>query len=147
MYIPSDSTYDFSQIGRRIQVRRKELGLTQEQLAEKVNCSHTHLARIENGYRPSLESLIRISTFLGYSLDELTGLYPAKNPYIQEVCNLFLSHSTEDQLLVLHTLRHIFLMLDQVEARGRRRNDKTSSLPQEGVPDDIWVETWNCRPV
>ena len=39
--------YDTLEIGRRIQKLRREKGLTQEQLAERLNVSTVHLAKIE----------------------------------------------------------------------------------------------------
>ncbi|MCI8633195.1 MAG: helix-turn-helix transcriptional regulator [Lachnospiraceae bacterium] len=133
----SNFDYDFSDMGRRIQIRRKELGLTQEQLAEKVDCSLTHLSRIEGGSRPSLESLIRISTLLGYSLDDLTGLYPAKNPYLKELCDLFLQHSTEEQQMALHAMRHFFHLLDQIKARVKQKEPLSySSVSSEKVTEE-----------
>ena len=41
--------YDTLEIGRRIQKLRREKGLTQEQLAERLNVSTVHLAKIETG--------------------------------------------------------------------------------------------------
>lgn len=144
----SNFDYDFSDMGRRIQIRRKELGLTQEQLAEKVECSLTHLSRIEGGARPSLESLIRISTLLGYSLDDLTGLYPVKNPYLQELYDLFLIHSAEDQQLALYALRHFFHLLDQIKGHTKHKALSSHSTPPlEKTSEEVCVETWNCRPV
>ena len=137
----SSFDYDFSDMGRRIQIRRKELGLTQEQLAEKVDCSLTHLSRIEGGSRPSLESFLRISTLLGYSLDDLTGLYPAKNPYLKELCDLFMQHSMEDQQMALHAMRHFFHLLDQIKMRVKRKEPLSySSVSAEHASEDPCAE-------
>ena len=74
-----DSSYDYIRLGRRIQARRKEIGMTQEELAEKINCSITHISRLESGSPPGLDMLIRLSYLLGYSLDEMVGLYLPKS--------------------------------------------------------------------
>ena len=40
---------DYFEIGARIRAGRKALGLSQEQLAEMVNISTTHMSHIETG--------------------------------------------------------------------------------------------------
>ena len=48
--------------GKRIQQFRKERGLTQEQLAEKLNVSQNTIAKIESGLRrPSIDFLLELS--------------------------------------------------------------------------------------
>lgn len=64
--------YDILKIGKRIQKLRREKGLTQEQLADGLNISTVHLAKIETGKRScSMDTLIDISTFFSASLDYL----------------------------------------------------------------------------
>lgn len=54
-----------AKFGKRIQRMRKELGITQEELADRVNLSRTHMGHIEQGRRsPSLEVLNRIAKAL-----------------------------------------------------------------------------------
>ena len=49
-------------VGKRIKKYRKRQGLSQEALAEKMDCSPTHISYIENGNRSlSLESFIAIA--------------------------------------------------------------------------------------
>ncbi|OGG34820.1 hypothetical protein A2363_00025 [Candidatus Gottesmanbacteria bacterium RIFOXYB1_FULL_47_11] len=51
--------------GHRIQKRRQELGITQEELADRLNLSRTHMGHIEQGRRsPSLEVLNKIAKAL-----------------------------------------------------------------------------------
>lgn len=64
--------YDTLEVGKRIQKLRREKGLTQEQLAERLNISTVHLAKIEIGRRGcSLDILIDFATFFSASLDYL----------------------------------------------------------------------------
>ena len=57
-------SYDTLETGRRIQKLRREKGLTQEQLAERLNVSTVHLAKIETGKRGcSLDILIDFAAF------------------------------------------------------------------------------------
>jgi putative transcriptional regulator len=51
---------------------RKDLGMTQEELAKKANISRTYLTNIENGiYTPSLEVAKNIASLLDMSIDAL----------------------------------------------------------------------------
>jgi len=59
-------------IGKNIQKLRNEIGLTQAQLAEKVDFSANHISRIEIGASAmSLESLISLSNALNTTPDYL----------------------------------------------------------------------------
>ena len=50
-------------IGLRIMQRRKELGLSQEKLAEKLGISKNHLSNIERGkYIPTTEFIFKYAT-------------------------------------------------------------------------------------
>lgn len=51
--------HDLKECGKRIQQFRQEKGLSQEQLAEKLNVSQNTIAKIECGLRrPSIDFLI-----------------------------------------------------------------------------------------
>lgn len=59
-------------IGLNIREARKEAGLTQEQIAEKLKMSQLHFGRLERGERPaSLEQLAQIALTLDVSLASL----------------------------------------------------------------------------
>jgi len=59
-------------LGKRIRRLRKQTGLTQEKLAEKIHVSATHVGLVETGKRRfSLKSLQRIATALGVKLKDL----------------------------------------------------------------------------
>lgn len=62
--------FDVSEMGKRIQNLRQSKELTQEQLAEQLNISTVHLAKIEIGSRNcSLDILIAIAAYFEASLD------------------------------------------------------------------------------
>ncbi len=68
--------HDLKECGKRIQQFRKERGLTQEQLAEKLNVSENTIAKIESGLRrPSIDFLLELSDFFGVSTNYLV-LHP-----------------------------------------------------------------------
>ncbi len=59
-------------IGQRIQLARERAGLTQEQLAERIDRSAQFISTVERGVSgPSLETVILLSAALGVSCDYL----------------------------------------------------------------------------
>jgi DNA-binding XRE family transcriptional regulator len=61
-------------IGMRIMIARKESGMTQAELAPKLQIGRAQLANIEGDRSlPSIEVLLRISNVLGVSTDHLLG--------------------------------------------------------------------------
>lgn len=70
---------DASNLGRRLALMRRERGLTQHQLAQRVGATRGYISRIERGQAPgvSLNLLARIAQTLGVSLADLTGAPPS----------------------------------------------------------------------
>ena len=63
---------DYKEMGKRIREKRKELGLTQEKLAEKIEISTSHMGEIERGTSIcSLSVLVNLATVLELNLDTL----------------------------------------------------------------------------
>ena len=61
-------------IGLKIKDRRKELGMTQPELAEKTGISQGSISRVKSGkLNPSFMAIIRICSALQMTTDELTG--------------------------------------------------------------------------
>jgi len=59
-------------LGKKVQKRRKELGLTQEDVAYKVGISRAYMGYIEQGRNiPSLEMLERIARVLRVKTKDL----------------------------------------------------------------------------
>ncbi len=62
-------------LGQNIKQRRKELGLTQQQLADKINISLNFMGKIEVAFsKPSLDTLIELAEALNTTVSELTKL-------------------------------------------------------------------------
>ncbi|CCY63726.1 transcriptional regulator XRE family [Clostridium sp. CAG:967] len=60
-------------LGNKIKKRRKEIGLTQQQLADKMNISLNFMGKIEVAFsKPSLDTLIELAKALDTSVSELT---------------------------------------------------------------------------
>jgi len=59
-------------LGKNIKARRKQLGLTQQALADKLGISLNFMGKIEVAFaKPSLDMLIKIADSFGVSVSEL----------------------------------------------------------------------------
>jgi len=59
-------------LGKKVQKLRKDLGHTQEELAEKLGISRTHMGHIEQGRKaPSLKVMERLARALKVKVSEL----------------------------------------------------------------------------
>ena len=64
--------FDTKAFGFRVKMLRKCSGLTQEQLAEKLHISISHLAKIEIGRNaPSVDLVLEMAEFFGVTVNEL----------------------------------------------------------------------------
>ena len=62
------------QLGKKLKEMRKPEGMTQEQLAEKLQINRVNYTRYETDVsRPDYETLIAIADFYNISLDEMLG--------------------------------------------------------------------------
>lgn len=63
---------NYTQAGFQIRNRRKELGLTQEIVAEKVDITPSYYSQIESGVRKAgINTFVNISQVLSLSLDSI----------------------------------------------------------------------------
>lgn len=63
---------DYSKLGMKIKEIRINNGLTQDKLAELVNCNTSHISNIENNHtKVSLNVLLAIANSLNTSIDYL----------------------------------------------------------------------------
>ena len=68
----NNKTTKIYNLGRNIFTRRKKLGMSQNSLAEKLDISREHLAKIETAKRPvSLDLLIEIADALNTKVKDL----------------------------------------------------------------------------
>lgn len=84
---------DYAKIGQKIKALRKSRNLSQEQLAEKVWISTTHMSHIETGStKLSLPVLVDLANALEVGTDEILATEPnsekqASTAQIQKVLN------------------------------------------------------------
>ncbi|MCI6041121.1 MAG: helix-turn-helix domain-containing protein [Clostridiales bacterium] len=63
---------DYVDLGRRVRKQRQLIGLTQQELAERIGVSTSFVGHVERGTRKaSLETLVALSNALGVGVDYL----------------------------------------------------------------------------
>ncbi len=69
-----------NKVGNKIKQLRKSMGLTQEQLAEKIDMDSKHLSKIENGlHLPTYKTLAKLAEFLKLDIEEIENAALNKN--------------------------------------------------------------------
>ena len=95
-------------IGARIKAARERVHLTQEQLAEIIDISPTHMSVIERGVKtPKLDTFVRIANALGVSTDALLqdGVVPANESILAELSVRIGRLPQKDQERILNAIR------------------------------------------
>ena len=63
---------DYMDLGKRVRKQRQLIGLTQQELAERIGVSTSFVGHVERGTRKaSLETLVALSNALGVGVDYL----------------------------------------------------------------------------
>ena len=112
---------NYTDIGKRIQDRRLERGITQEKLAEMIDLTVGHLSGIENGKTKfSFPSIIRIANMLEISVDELLcGSLVQGKPVLQnEYAELLADCSPDEVKLITDTAKAMKKSLQEKKAGG-----------------------------
>ena len=108
---------DNREIGMRIRLARRDAGLTQEKLAEKIGVSTVFVSQLESGSRaPGLETLVKLSQTLHVSLDLLVlGGAPGGDA---EACRAALvpGRTPRPRMLAVSLVRSLFAEMDRLDA-------------------------------
>ncbi|MBQ3835269.1 MAG: helix-turn-helix transcriptional regulator [Elusimicrobia bacterium] len=97
-------------LGKRIQEERKNLNMTQEELAEKINVTPKFISFMERGLGlPSVETLISLSKALSVSMDDLvSGKKIKKNEVLaNQIIDLLSDLSDKQQKQFFKALKEI----------------------------------------
>ena len=87
-------------IAKQIRIHRKRAGLTQAELAEKVNLSTQHISRIESGcYIPSLTSFFMIVEVLKIDLKTFGFDIHSTNSKRKDTLINMIANSDESELI------------------------------------------------
>ena len=95
-------------IGTRIKAARERVHLTQEQLAEIIDISPTHMSVIERGVKtPKLDTFVRIANALGVSTDALLQdvVVPVNDSIMAELSARIGRMPQKDQERILNAIR------------------------------------------
>ena len=117
---------DYKDLGRQIQLRRKQLNLTQEQLAEKIPCSLTHLCEV----------LIRIATLLNISLDDLFCLFTPRDTTLMEIQRLLANRTPAEKRKALDILTALFQDSRSTPSPSivRETDERDDGYGEDGLP-------------
>ena len=86
-----------------IKKARLEKGLTQEELAELLNITPTHVKHIESGHRkPSVDVLFSIAEKLNMSLDNIIFTQRTSSQELQNSIDNLLNSLCESELRVIY---------------------------------------------
>ena len=107
---------DYTAIGKNIRTVRKARNLSQEQLAEKIWISTTHMSHIETGgTKLSLAVLVDIADALQVGTDELLSTQPfmEKSDTADEIRSLVQSCSAAQARVLLDLLKAAKKSMDE----------------------------------
>lgn len=107
---------NYYEIGQRIRKFRKAYNLSQEELAEKVGISTTHMSHIETGNtKLSLTVFVDIANALSVQTDELLHDITEQNktPLKQEFIELLNSCSSQELSIILDIVKATKISLDK----------------------------------
>lgn len=99
---------DMIAIGSRIKEARERAHLTQEELAEKVDISPTHMSVIERGVKtPKLDTFVKIVKALNLSADALLldGMDQVNDSIVAELSVRLGRLTDENQNRILNAIR------------------------------------------
>lgn len=111
-----------SSIGNKIANLRKEYGMTQEQLAEKLDISIKHCSSVERGISClSLEKLVEISNLFDVSLDYLVKDSSPANLSLEQIYASFpqsvieiLTSQDEEEIQLLHEYLRFYTKIHNI---------------------------------
>jgi transcriptional regulator with XRE-family HTH domain len=97
-------------IGENIRKIRHKLGLTQQELADRVSISRSVLTRWENGsLTPDVDTLVKLSQLFNVSLDGLVGSVYNRAQILHEVRQIYQADEEsldEEMLEIMAYLKH-----------------------------------------
>ena len=128
-------------IGQKIRKFRKGCGLSQEQLAEKVGISTTHLSHIETGNtKLSLPVFVDIAEALSVQTDELLYDTPSINLSTKaEILNVLDSCSTQDFYILRDIINATKCSLE-INSLTINKEPGRKKIPQRILSDPVlWL--------
>jgi len=107
---------DYYKIGRKIRKLRKAHGLSQEELAERINISTTHMSHIETGNtKLSLPVFVDIANALEVRTDDLLDVSPESTTgtYLDEIASVLESCSASEAKVISDIVKSAKISMDK----------------------------------
>lgn len=107
---------DYFEIGQRIRKYRKACGLSQDELAERVNISTTHMSHIETGNtKLSLPVFVDIAAALEVRTDDLLADAPRarKSAAVEEALHILDACDTYQAKIIADLVKAAKISLDK----------------------------------
>ena len=107
---------DYYMIGQNIRKIRKAQGLSQEELAEKINISTTHMSHIETGNtKLSLPVLVELAKVLEVRTDDLLNTETARTTTDtqKDVAELLEGCSFQEAKVIMEVVKATKLAMDK----------------------------------
>lgn len=103
-----DGNVDLIAAGDRMQKRRKELHMSQEQLSALTDISPSTLSQLENGHvNVSLKNFHRIAVALGCTIDELLYGISTNDSYVEEFKGAIADCSDAEKVFLLGAVKDL----------------------------------------
>lgn len=107
---------EYKRLGDNVRKYRKIAGLTQEQLAEMIGCSNSHIGQIENGRGiPSLDIMVKIANALGVMVDQFV-IADSDHPeliYLHEISAKLKSYPLKKRILACEMIENLLQVIDK----------------------------------
>ena len=106
---------DYYQLGQQIRKYRKVHGMSQEQLAEKIGISVTHMSHIETGNtKLSLQVFVDITRALDISADDLLSVStPARRDQYADILAVLDTCGVQEVKILTDMVKSIKISLDK----------------------------------
>lgn len=107
---------DYYKIGQQIRKIRKAHGLSQEELAEKINISTTHMSHIETGNtKLSLPVFVDIAAVLEVRTDDLLDFTPhaSKSVASEEISSVLENCNAKQARVIADIVKSAKLSMDK----------------------------------
>ena len=110
---------NYELLGANIRKYRVGLGLKQEELAEKVECSSTHIGMVENANsKPSLVMVVKIANALHVTPDQLLldSIEIPELVYLKEMEKRLHRLPTKTKIMACEALSDLLEIIEQLHA-------------------------------
>ena len=130
----------------KLMQRRKALGMTQEDLAERLDVSRQTVGKWENGdFMPDADKFIRLADILEISMDELAGREVEVEPIVLPAPEVPQPGKVNRRLLISVIACLLVLTIGLVLGKYVFPNGFTSVADESTLPDTLTVTSFDIK--